>query len=99
MRAVASRLLPSPTGERLLKVEPELGRQRSRRHIVRPAEGREKVIQCQFVGDVDGGKRETPFVTFAFKQVVVTHRNIEQVTRRNARRIVVVIFGSGRRYL
>jgi hypothetical protein len=92
-------ILPSSTGERLLEVEPELSRQRARRHIVRPAEGREEVIERQFVGDVDGGKRETPFVTFAFKLVVVAHRNIEQITRRNARRIVVVIFSSGCRYL
>ena len=66
---------------------------------MRPAEGRQEVIQRQFVGDVDGGKRETPFVTFAFEQVVVAHCNIEQVARRNARRIVVVIFGSGCWYL
>lgn len=70
-----------------------------RHHIVRPAEGRKEVIQRQFVCDVNGGKRKTPFVTFAFEQVIVAYCNIEQVTRRNARRIVVVIFGSGRRYL
>ena len=33
------------------------------------------------------------------EEVVVAYGNIEQVTRRNARRIVVVIFGSGPRYL
>ncbi len=81
------------------EVEPELRRQRARRHIVRPAEGRKKVIQRRFVGYVDGGKRKTPFVMVAFEQVIVAHRNIKQVARRDARRIVIVIFGSGRRYL
>ena len=45
---------------------------------MRPAEGRKKVIQRQFVGQVDGGERKTPFIVIAFKQVVVAHRNIEQ---------------------
>lgn len=41
----------------------------TRRHIVRTAEGREKVIQGQFVGYVDGSERKTPFVMIAFEQV------------------------------
>src|ERR1019366_2751459 len=49
-----------------LKMESDLSRQRARRHIVRPAEGRKEVIQRQFVGHVDSGERKTPFVTFAF---------------------------------
>ena len=99
MRAVASTALPSSTGERRLEVKPELSRQGARRHVMRSAEGREKVIQRQFVGDVDGGKRKTPFVVVAFEQIIVAYRNIKQVTRRDARRIVIVVFGSGRRYL
>ena len=75
-----------------LKVEPELGRQRTGRHIVRPAEGGKKVIQRQFVGQIDGGKRKAPFVMVAFEQIVVTHRSIKQVTRRNTLRIVIVVF-------
>ena len=54
-----------------LEVETNLGRQRTRCHIVRPAEGRKEVIQRGSVGYVDGGKRKTPFVMVAFEQVVV----------------------------
>src|ERR1019366_8522434 len=82
-----------------LKMESDLSRQRARRHIVRPAEGRKEVIQRQFVGHVDSGERKTPFVTFAFEHVVVAHRNIKQVARRDARRIVVGVLRPGGRYL
>jgi len=80
-------------------VEPDLSRQRARRHVVRPAEGRKEVIERRFIGYVDGGEGETPFVMVAFEQVVVAHRNVKQTPRRDARRIAVVVFGSGRRYL
>ena len=53
----------------------------------------------RIVCDVDAGERKTPFIMVAFKKVVVAHRNVEQVTPCNARRIVVVILGSGRWYL
>src|ERR1019366_4640242 len=68
-------------------------------HKMPPAQGRKEVIQRQLVGHVDGGKRETPFVMISFEQVVVAHRNIKQVPRGDARRIMVVIFSPGGRYL
>ena len=80
-------------------MEPKLSRQRARRHIVRPAEGREEVIQRRFVGDVDGGKRKTPFVMIAFEQVVVSHCNVKQIARRDAGWIVVVVLRSRSRDL
>jgi len=77
-------------------VEPNLRRQRARRHIVRPAEGRKEVIQRRLVSHVDGGKRKTPFVMIALEQVVVAHGKIEQVTRRNTRRIPIIVLGVDR---
>src|ERR1039458_2334178 len=74
-----------------LKVEPNLSRQRARRHIVRPAEGRKEVVQRRFVGHVDGGECKTPFVTIAFEQVVVARGYIKQVTGRDTRWIMVVV--------
>lgn len=48
-------------------MESQLSRQRPRRHLVRPAEGRKEVIQRLFVGYVNGRQREAPFVTIAFE--------------------------------
>ena len=59
---------------------------------MRPAESRKEVIESQFVGYVDGGKRETPLITIALEQIVVAHDNIEQAARRDALRIVIVVF-------
>src|ERR1700686_2701646 len=64
-----------------------------------PAEGRKKVIQRRLVGYVYGGKRETPFVTFAFEQVVVANGNIKQAARGDTRRIVVGVCWVRRWYL
>ena len=70
--------MPPSLGEgHPLEVEPQLRRQRARRHKVSPTEGRKKVIQSHLVGDVDRGERQTPFVMVAFEQVVVARRNIE----------------------
>jgi hypothetical protein len=54
--STVSAVLPSSTGDLLLEVEAELSRQRTRRHVMRSAEGREEIIQRQSVGNVDGGK-------------------------------------------
>jgi hypothetical protein len=56
-----------------LEVKPDLSRQGARRHIMRSTEGREEVIQRQFVGDVNGGKRQTPLVMVALEQIIVAH--------------------------
>jgi len=80
-------------------VEPDLSRQRARCHIVRPTEGRKKVIQREFVSHVDGGKRKAPFIMIAFEQIIVAHNEIKKATRRDAWRIVVVVLGSIRRHL
>ena len=66
---------------------------------MRATERRQKVIQRILVGDVDAGEGETPLITLALEEVVISQRNVEQMPRRNAGRIVVVILGSGRWYL
>src|ERR1700730_11902676 len=80
-------------------MKPDLSRQRTRRHIVRPAERRKEVIQRRLVSHVDGGERKTPFVTFAFEQVVVAHRDIEKTPWGDALGIVVGVLRPGRWYL
>jgi hypothetical protein len=58
-------------------VESELSRQRARRHITRPAEGGEKVVECRLVGDVDRRETQTPLVAFPMKEVVISYAEIE----------------------
>jgi len=56
--------LPSPPPA-ALEVKPNLRRHRSRRHIMRAAEGGKKVIERAFVGNVDGSHLRTPLVLVA----------------------------------
>src|SRR4051794_16602337 len=80
------------------EVESDLPGQRPRRHKMRAAEGREKVVEHLFVGQIDGCELQANFVaTFASEDVVVTNRQVEQVAWGNARRILVVILGTRRR--
>jgi len=91
MRAVASTLLPSPTGEHLLEVESDLSRKRTRRYVVRAAEGREEVVERVLVGDVDCSELETHLVLIAAEDVVVPDGNVEKATRRDPRRVLVIV--------
>ena len=77
-------------------MEAQLRRQRARRHVVRSAEGGKEVIERHLVGHVDGRKPQAPLVTVAVEQVVVAHRDVEQIARCDAGRIVVIILGAGR---
>ena len=91
MRAVASTLLPSPTGEHLLEVESDLSRKRTRRYVVRAAEGREEVVECVLVGQVDRCELQTHLVLVTAEDVVVSDRNVEQASRRDTRWVLVVV--------
>ena len=62
---------------------------------MRAAERRKKVIQSCLVGDIDGGERKAPLVMIAFEQVIVPYGEVEEVARRDARWILVVVLGSG----
>src|SRR5579862_2703236 len=72
-------------------MEPERCRQRPRRDVMRPAERRQKVVQRVVVRHVDRLKSQTPLEAVPAKQIVVAHRHIKQIPRRDARRIMVVI--------
>jgi hypothetical protein len=95
VRAVALTLQPSPTGERLLEVEPNLSGERTRRDIVRAAEGGEKIVQRHLVRQVNRRQPQAPLVVLTAEEVVVPHAEIKKVSRRNPLRIVIVIFFPG----
>jgi len=79
----------------LLKVEAELDALCSRRHVVRAAERGEEVVQRGLVGQVDHREAQTPLVPVAVEQIVFADGNVKQVTRSDARRILVVVFVPG----
>ena len=60
-----------------LEVKPELRGQRSWRHVMRPAEGRQEVVERVFVGHIDDCELRAPFVLVAMEQIVMPERNIE----------------------
>ena len=72
---------------------------RPRCHIVGAAESGKEVIERLFVRDVDHGKSRTPFVFVAIRQIIHAHCHVEEIARRDARRVMIVILGSGGRYL
>ena len=78
-----------------LKVETDRCRQRARGNEMRPAKSGQEVVERDLVGQVDGRKAKAPLPFFAVEQVVVTHGQVEQIARRDARRIVVVVLGAG----
>src|ERR1035438_1367948 len=100
--AAKRRLARSRLSDRLqanLKVKTQFGRQRSRRDVMRPAERRKKVVERILVGHIDGRQAQTHPVLVALEYVVVPDRYIEQVSRRDARRILVVVLRVWRRHL
>ena len=64
---------------------------------MRAAERRQEVVESNFIGQIDYCKPCAPEVTVTVKQIVVTGADVEQVARRDAWRIVIVIFRSGGR--
>ena len=84
---------PAPPLRRdALEVEADFGRQRARRDVMRAAESGEEIVHGDFVRDIDRREPETPLVSVAAKQIVFADTRIEEAARRNAGRIVVVIF-------
>ena len=83
--------LPSPTGERQLKVETDLSGDGARSDIVRAAKGGKKIVQSVLVCDVDGRELETHLVLIAAEQVVMSDGNVKQASRRDTRRVLVVV--------
>ena len=79
------------------EVESHLCSERTWSHIMRSAEGREEVVKGVLVGDIDGSEPKAPFALVAMEEVVVPDGGVEQAARGDARRVVVVILGVGRR--
>jgi len=75
-------------------VETQFGGIGPRRHEVRPAERGQEVVESNFVGDIDGCQAKAPLVLVAAKEIVVSYREIEQVSRRDPRWIFVIILCS-----
>ena len=78
----------SPSPQPALEVKSDLRRQRPRRHIMRPTEGRQKIVERIFIRDVDRGKPQAHFVLVAVEHIVMPKSDIEQTPRRDARRFV-----------
>jgi len=81
-----------------LEVKTELGCVTSWSHEVRATKRGQKIIESNSVCDVDRGEPKTPLIFVGTKKIVVSDRNIEEVARSNARRIVIVVLSSRRRY-
>jgi hypothetical protein len=72
----------------------EFGGIRSRSDEVRSAERRQEVVERSFVRQIDDRETQAHLVAVvATKQIVVTRADIEQITRGDARWIVIVVFG------
>ena len=68
----------------------------TRRHVVSPAERGKEIVKHVGVRQVNDLELCAPAISIAVKQIIVPDRKIEQITRGDARRIVVVILGSRR---
>jgi len=95
---------PRPVGARLspdsyLEVEAELRSVRPWRNKVRSAERGQEIVQRGLVRQVDDREAQAPLVVVAVEQVIIAHAGIEQVSRVDAGRIVIVVLRSRRRYL
>jgi hypothetical protein len=98
-RAVGATREAAGEGEQTLEVEGDRGCESTRGHVVRSAEGGEKVIECVFVGYVDRCQLEICLESVGVKQVIFAKREIEEVAWSDAGRVVVVIAGTWRRNL
>jgi hypothetical protein len=80
----------------MLEVEGEHGGNRTRRDVVRTAEGRKEVVERILVGQINNRYLTADFVLVAAKQVVMSEGEIEEIPGRDALRIVIVVLGIGR---
>ena len=81
-----------------LKVEAQLSCVTSWSHEVRAAECGQEVVKRHLVRHINGSELKTPPVLVATKNVVISHRDVEEMTRGDARWIVIVILSPRRWY-
>src|ERR1700692_3850994 len=79
-----------------LEVEADLRSQGTRSDVVRAAKGRKEIIERGLIRQVDGGEPQAPLVTVTVEKIIVPDASIEKTARRDALRIVIVIFFSRR---
>ena len=60
-------------------------------HEVRTTEGRQKVVECGLVGQVDDGKSQAPPIVIAVKEIVIADCSVKQMPRRDAGWIMVYV--------
>ena len=82
---------PGATSE----MESDGRRQCTRCYVVRPAKGRKKVIQRFSIRQIDHGQPHAPLISISFEDIIVANRDVEQIARRDARGVVVVILSTG----
>ena len=63
---------------------------------MRTTECRQKIIERSLIGDIEGCELEGCFQPFRVEEVICANTKVEQVTGGDTRRIVVVIFRTGR---
>jgi len=88
-------VLPALLNDRL-EVKPQLGCVAPWCQEVCSAKCRQEIVERNLVGDIYSGEPKTPLVLVTAKQVVIPYGNVEQVTRGNTRRIVIIILSSRR---
>ena len=77
-----------------LESYPCLDLERARRYEMRAAKRRKKVIESNLIEDVSAGESQSKFLVLCSQQVVRPNTEIEKMTRRNTRRISVVILST-----
>ena len=78
-------------------MEAQLRREASRGDVVGSAEGGEKIIKRVRIGQIDDRELRAPLVLVSVEQIVMSQRKVEQITRLNAGRVVVVVLCAGGR--
>src|SRR6516225_414403 len=79
-----------------LEVEGYFASEAARRYVVRAAEIGEEVIEGVFVGYIDRSELEINLVPVGAEEVGFADGDVEEISRRNARGIVIVVSGAGR---
>ena len=81
-----------------LEVKSKLRRKCAWRHVVRAAERGQEVVERVFVRHVDCRQLQTNFVSVSVKQIIVSKGEVEDTSRRDTLRVVVVILLEWCRY-
>src|SRR6266404_5636453 len=90
MRRSLSLAFPDPR----LEGNSRLDLKRARRYEMRAAKRRKKVIERNLIEDVSAGESQSKFLVLCSQQVICPDTEIEKMTRRNSRRVSVVILST-----